>query len=120
MRPVPEAVCASAVEASLDVQAKLILCLTESGYTPRLVAKYRPEARVIAVTSDRITEAHVRLMRGVETVNFPDMRTKSTDEAFIFALKEAVQMKYISPGDPVVCVHGTAEHAAGATNVFRK
>jgi len=63
MRPVPEAVCASAVEASLDVQAKLILCLTESGYTPRLVAKYRPEARLIAVTSDRITKAHVRLMR---------------------------------------------------------
>jgi len=58
-------------------------------------------------------------MRGVETVNFPKMRTKSTDEAFVFALREAVQMKFVSPGDPVICVHGTAEHAPGAANVVK-
>jgi len=118
-RSVPEAVCASAVEAALDVRASLIVCLTESGSTARLVAKYRPEARVIAVTSDDITEAHMRLMRGVETVNYKDMPNRTTDESFIYALQWAMKEGFVSKGEPVVCIHGTAEHSPGATNVVK-
>jgi len=118
-RAVPEAVCASAVEASLDVNANLMICLTESGDTARQLSKYRPAALILAVTSDDITEAHMRCMRGVETVNFKDMPNVSTDDSFIYALKHAIAQKYVTPGEPVVCVHGTAEHSAGATNVVK-
>merc|ERR1711874_240662 len=118
-RTVPEAVCASAVEASLDVNANLMICLTESGDTARHLSKYRPQALILAVTSDDVTEAHMRCMRGVETVNFKDMPKVSTDDSFIYALKYAISQKYVTPGEPVVCVHGTAEHSPGATNVVK-
>jgi len=35
-------VASSAVKTSWDVQAKMIIVLTESGNTARLIAKYRP------------------------------------------------------------------------------
>ena len=37
----PEAVASSGVKTVIDIDAKLLVVLTETGHTPRLVAKYR-------------------------------------------------------------------------------
>eukprot|EP00595_Chromulina_sp_UTEXLB2642_P000215 CAMPEP_0196761142 /NCGR_PEP_ID=MMETSP1095-20130614/274_1 /TAXON_ID=96789 ORGANISM="Chromulina nebulosa, Strain UTEXLB2642" /NCGR_SAMPLE_ID=MMETSP1095 /ASSEMBLY_ACC=CAM_ASM_000446 /LENGTH=316 /DNA_ID=CAMNT_0042110295 /DNA_START=560 /DNA_END=1511 /DNA_ORIENTATION=+ len=46
-----ESIASSAVKTSFDVKADLILVLTTSGNTARLVSKYRPSAPIIAVTT---------------------------------------------------------------------
>lgn len=46
-----EAVASSAVETAIDIRASLIIALTDSGYTAKCIAKYRPQARVLAVTA---------------------------------------------------------------------
>lgn len=54
---VVESVASSAVEAAIDINAKAIIVFTETGYSARKVAKYRPQAPILVVTSSE-TVAH--------------------------------------------------------------
>lgn len=44
-------VCGPAVKTAFDVDAKMIVVLTETGTTPRLIAKYRPSMPILALTA---------------------------------------------------------------------
>ncbi|MGD1049073.1 MAG: pyruvate kinase, partial [Candidatus Krumholzibacteriaceae bacterium] len=49
-----EAVCAAAVETAREMGARTIACLTHTGRTARLIARYRcASARIVALTSSR-------------------------------------------------------------------
>ncbi|KAG6580307.1 Pyruvate kinase [Phytophthora cinnamomi] len=50
-----ESVASSAVEISLDMAVKLIISITDSGVSTKLLAKYRPKANILAVTSSTLT-----------------------------------------------------------------
>jgi len=50
-----EAVCSSAVKCAIDSDCKLIIALTETGHTARLIAKYRPRAPIIAISAAEST-----------------------------------------------------------------
>lgn len=62
---VPEAIAAAAVRASFDLRASLILVLTESGTTARLVAKYRPRAPILCITSSEQVARQALVSRGL-------------------------------------------------------
>mgnify|MGYP002214556518 CR=1 FL=1 len=49
----PEAIASSAVKTAMDMNAKMLIVLTESGNTARLVAKYRPEQPILVLTPNR-------------------------------------------------------------------
>merc|ERR1712194_950955 len=68
-----ESVCSSAVKAAMDTNAPLILALTETGHTARMLAKYRPEATILAVSANGSTIRQLLCVRGVismETASF--------------------------------------------------
>ena len=44
-----EAIASSAVKTALDMNAKMLVVLTESGNTARLVAKYRPTQPILVL-----------------------------------------------------------------------
>merc|ERR1719410_2249264 len=46
-----ESVCSSAVKAAMECNAPLLLALTETGHTARVLAKYRPQAPILAITA---------------------------------------------------------------------
>jgi pyruvate kinase len=46
-----EAIASSAVKTARDLRAKLIVVLTETGNTSRLISKYRPSVNVLVVTT---------------------------------------------------------------------
>ena len=50
-----EALVSAAVSASFDEQAAIIVVITESGATAQQVAKYRPEAPILAMTCNEKT-----------------------------------------------------------------
>merc|ERR1711869_8705 len=62
---VPESICSSAVKASIDCNAKLILALTETGRTAHLVAKYRPSLPILALSATEGSVKQLMLDRGV-------------------------------------------------------
>lgn len=45
-----ESVCSSAVKTASDINAALIIVITENGLTARLVAKYRPKKPILALS----------------------------------------------------------------------
>lgn len=49
--PISESVASAAVKTVLDVDAKLIVVLTNRGQSARMIAKYRPPCPIIAVTT---------------------------------------------------------------------
>jgi pyruvate kinase len=59
-----EAIAASAVVASFQLEAAAIIVLTNSGVTARAVAKYRPSCPIIAVMSKNNVNSSLVLCRG--------------------------------------------------------
>merc|ERR1719226_219809 len=50
-----ESICSSAVKATIDANCPLIVALTETGHTARVIAKYRPRAAILAVSASETT-----------------------------------------------------------------
>lgn len=115
--PTVEAVCSSAVKAALDMGAPLILALTETGQTARLLAKYRPPQVIFAVTASETTARQLQLVRGVQVMLTASFQ--GTDSVIRKALFKAKEMKMIFENDQVVAVHGQKEECAGQTNLLK-
>merc|ERR1719310_700517 len=60
-----ETFASTAAKSSFDAGASLIVVLTNSGATVRMVAKYRPKATILAVTSSEATARSLNTLRGV-------------------------------------------------------
>jgi len=62
---ITDSVASSAVKTSWDLNASLIIALTESGSTARLVAKYRPHIAILCVTPHPKVSRQSLVSRGV-------------------------------------------------------
>lgn len=101
---VTDVVSQSAVRAAHNVGAKLIIALTRSGSTARMIARYRPAERVLAL-SDREENAHkLALTFGCYPMVVPTV--KSVEEIMDIVRKTAVDNKIVRLGDKVVIVAG--------------
>ena len=111
---VTEAICSAAVKASLDLSASLVIALTETGHTARLVAKYRPRAPVLTITNQEAAARQALCSRGLFPLLVDSMLgTESLVNRAIIAAKKLGMCKV---GDLVVCVQGTKEAVSGSTN----
>lgn len=114
---VPEAVCCAAVETAEDINASLIVALTETGFTARLIAKYRPSQMIIALSASESTCKHLQVHRGITSIQVPSFQ--GTDNVINGALKEVREMGFAEAGSAVVAVHGMKEEVAGASNLLK-
>lgn len=113
-----EAIASSAVKTCMDMKAKMLVVLTESGNTARLVAKYRPEQPVICLTSAVETARQVSgMVRGVVPKHVGSMI--GTDSVLMRATEMGKEMGWVKEGDAVVAIHGQIEGRSGATNMMR-
>ena len=113
-----EAVASSAVKTAVDTGAKAIIVCSETGNTARLVAKYRPSAPVLVLTSTESVARQVSgMLRGCRTVVVGSMI--GTESILMRAAEQCAEWGWCAPGEPVVAVHGMLEGRPGATNVCR-
>merc|ERR550537_1550834 len=112
-----EAICSSAVKAAVDAKCPLILALTETGTTASLLAKYRPEATIFAVTASESTARQLLVCRGVITMHTASFQ--GTDSVIKKALEKAKADGLVRVGDSVVAVHGQKEECPGHTNLLK-
>ncbi|HVL88519.1 MAG TPA: pyruvate kinase [Candidatus Thermoplasmatota archaeon] len=101
---VADAIAHATVFAARDVQAKAIVCLTNSGTTARLVAKHRPHAPILAVTPLARTLRQLSLVWGV--VPLPVARTHTEEELLEKAAGVAKTTGLVGKGDVVVVTSG--------------
>ncbi|MCL2676514.1 MAG: pyruvate kinase, partial [Streptococcaceae bacterium] len=82
-------VVASSVQNAVDsMDIKLIVALTESGNTARLISKYRPNADILAVTFDEKVERGLTINWGV--IPLLTDKPATTDDMFDVAEKAAL------------------------------
>ena len=115
-RTVPEAISRSAISLAHDLQVKAFLIPTTSGGTARLIARYRPQQPIIAVSPDPQTVKMLCLVWGVCAV--PIRGFKSTDEMVRLLQKKAVELGVVKPKDLVAITAGLPLHQAGTTNMI--
>jgi pyruvate kinase len=108
----------AASQAADDVRASAILCCTSRGRTAIAMARFRPEARLLALSPNHRTLNALTLSWGVEPVTV-DMYD-STDEMVWYAVERSVHAGMVSPGDVVVVLAGSPERLAStAADVLR-
>ena len=103
--------------AAKDLGVKCIVAATESGYTAKMISKYRPDANILAVTFDERTKRSLSLNWGVH----PTVAEKpsTTDEMFDLASKKAVELGFASEGDLILITAGVPVGERGTTNVMK-
>jgi pyruvate kinase len=110
-----DAMSESAVRIAKSVRAKAIIALTESGFTARMIARFRPQQELFAVTPNEMTMrqmelsfgCHARTIKPFTHVN--DVR--ATMEEIV--LREKIAKK----GDTIVIAAGIPFGKAGGTNM---
>jgi pyruvate kinase len=112
-----ESVCSSAVKAAVDADCKLIVVLTETGHTARLVAKYRPKGTILAISASETTVRQLLVVRGV--VSMLTTSFVGTDSVIAKALDKAKADGIVEKGDYVVAVHGQQEECPGHSNLVK-
>lgn len=100
------------------LSAKAILALTESGFTARMIAKHKPAAPVIAVSTKESVLYALSLTWGV-TPLLRSVSASSTDAAIAAAVVLAKSAGYVQDGDLVVITAGVPAGCTGTTNLLR-
>ncbi|KAJ1605380.1 pyruvate kinase [Cryptosporidium canis] len=114
---VPEAIACSAVESAHDVNAKLIIAITETGNTARLISKYRPSQTIIACTAKPEVARGLKIARGVKTYVLNSIH--HSEAVISNALALAKDENLIDSGDFAVAVHGVKESCPGSCNLMK-
>ncbi|MCO6431779.1 MAG: pyruvate kinase [Deltaproteobacteria bacterium] len=113
---VPDAVSYAACAAAVKIKAAAIIVCTETGNSARLVAKYRPQQPLFAVSSNMRTLRRMSLCWGV----IPIYSASSVDhynetEA---ALKALQSQDFLPVGSRAVITGGLAVNVPGATSIL--
>ncbi|WP_019536044.1 pyruvate kinase [Paenibacillus ginsengihumi] len=114
---VTEAISQAVANSALDLNARAILTATESGYTARMVSKYRPKAPIIAVTPSEQVLRRLSLVWGVVPVK--GEMCSSTDQLFELAVDASVKAGHVALGDTVVITAGVPVGRSGTTNLIK-
>ncbi|TBW09850.1 pyruvate kinase, partial [Azotobacter chroococcum] len=115
---IDETIALSAMYAANHLEGvKAIICLTESGDTPRLMSRIRSHLPIYAFSRHPRTQSRVALFRGVNPVPFETDRIAEA-ELNARAVKELMQRNLVFEGDLVLITKGDAG-AQGGTNTLR-
>ncbi len=106
-----------AVEAAKRIQARLVVCFTESGRTAGLVAKYRPRVPIIAFCRRIETRRRLALYWGVRSDSLE--AGADIDEMVEKVEERLVSRNLIQAGERLVLVFGAPAGTAGRTNTVR-
>ncbi|TFB25027.1 pyruvate kinase [Filobacillus milosensis] len=114
---ITDAISHSAASLAKDLSVKAIITPTESGNTARMVSKYRPQAPIVAVTSQEHVSRQLSLVWGVHAIQGD--RVDTTDEMLALAIDKGLDSELFSHGDRVVITAGVPVGESGTTNLIK-
>lgn len=113
---VSEAVSQAAHTMATHLHAAAILTLTETGFTSRMISKYRPPCPILAVTESSPVERRLCMNWGITALRF---EAEGGDEDKIaFAIQRAREIGYVASGDVVIVTAGLSKQS-GSTDMIR-
>ena len=114
---VTEAIGESVVRTAQELGVKTIITATSSGYSARMISKYRPDATIVALTFDEKIQHSLGIVWGVEPVLAK--QPSNTDEMFEEAARVAKEHGFVKDGDLVIIVAGVPFGQSGTTNLMK-
>jgi pyruvate kinase len=111
------AIARAAVMAARTMKVRTIGVVTESGGAARLMSDYRPEANIVALTTDEVTFRRLALYWGVTPVMIAPSAT--TDE-LIDQVEAVLSTRGLAgPSEPVVITMGVPVGSGATTNLLK-
>jgi pyruvate kinase len=110
---VAEAICHAAEELHMSAVA----VFTESGFSGRLVSKYRPRSPIVGFSPNQETRRRLSLYWGVFPRRIQHIR--AIDQLARVAESRLLEEKVVKRGDVIGIVAGTPLGARGTTNMMR-
>ncbi|MEW9701132.1 pyruvate kinase [Paenibacillus sp. SI8] len=114
---VTEVLCQAVVSSANKLHAAAILTPTESGFTARMIAKYRPEAPILAITSNEYAINFLSMVQGVIPIH--GEVCDSTDSMIRSAIQQAETLGYVKKGDLTIVSAGIPIGKSGTTNLLK-
>lgn len=114
---VTDAISYATCATASNLGASAIITATRTGQTAKMVAKYRPQASIVAATPDEKIVQKLALVWGVYPVLIEDVA--GTDDLFEESIRAALEGNYINNGDLVVLTAGVPTGKSGATNLMK-
>ena len=114
---VPETVAELVCHASRELHMKLIAVFTHSGFTARLVSRYRPLVPIIAFSPEAATRRRMALIWGVMPAEIKNLHR--VDSLATISERRLLEEKLVRKGDVIGIVAGTPMGIRGTTNFMK-
>jgi pyruvate kinase len=111
------AIAHAAVVAARQMNLKVITCYSDSGGIARLISEYRPEAQIVALTTNEVTYNRWALYWGVLPVY---IAPAASTEEMIGRIEDVLRVRgLVQPGDQVVMTMGIPIGSGESTNLLK-
>ena len=114
---VTDAICHATCTTALDLNAKSIVTVTQSGHSARNIAKYHPASGIICGATDEKVARQLNLVWGAAPIILE--KKKDVFELFDHALEVAEEQGYLEKGDMTVITSGVPIGVSGTTNMIK-
>ena len=114
---VAETVAELVCHASRELHMKLIAVFTHSGFTARLISRYRPLVPIVAFSPEAETRRRMALLWGVTPRSIVDI--KKIDALPGLAENRLLEERLVRKGDVIGIVAGTPMGVRGTTNIMK-
>lgn len=112
----PDAISEAACKAAFELKAKAIVAFTQSGFTAKLISKFRPITQIFAFTPDESVVKHLAIYWGVEAKM---MAIVSNIDEMIKNVDTLLQKeKFVRKGDVIAILAGAPVGVPGTTNML--
>ncbi|WP_159949549.1 pyruvate kinase [Polaribacter septentrionalilitoris] len=116
-RFITKSVCHHAALMANDIDAKAISTLTRSGYTAFQISAWRPQAKILAFSSEKRILGKLNLLWGVKAFYY-DKRL-STDDTVVDINKITKKIGFVQEGDLMINLTSMPVEAEGMVNTLR-
>ena len=102
---------------AMDLNATAILAATKSGYTARMISRFRPACAIAALCQSESARRQLAISWGVLPLLSGEV--DSTDRMFSLAVDVARKEGVVQPGETVVITAGVPLGKSGTTNLIK-
>ncbi len=114
---ITDAISHTSCLTAMDLSAAAILAATRSGYTARMISRFRPGCVIAALTTEERVRRQLSISWGVAPYLVGNV--DSTDRLFSLSVDAARKEGLVEPGDTVVITAGVPIGCSGSTNLIK-
>lgn len=115
MSSITNAISYATCTTAADLKSPCIVTITNSGFTARMVSKFKPSCPVVAVCLNEVILRQLNLVWGCVPIH----HTEGSEDIFNVAVKKSEETGLAKTGDPIVIVAGVPVGVAGTTNIMK-